>query len=132
MLGALRRDDADLGEMTTYAIEQLRALRHQHVARAMAHQLRLVLHAAQRHEPHVRPRRRLADRRRVGRVVLVAPHIGFYVSWRDQLDRKAERREGAAPVMRRRARLHRNETARKRDRMTTYDFEGESHLVSTR
>ena len=41
--GSLRRDDADLGQMATQPIEQLRALRDQHLPRLVMHQHRLVL-----------------------------------------------------------------------------------------
>ncbi len=63
--GPLRRDDADLGQVAAQPIEQLRALRDQHLPRLVAHQRRLILQRAQAHKPHRRPRHRLANRRRV-------------------------------------------------------------------
>ena len=41
--GPLRRDHADLGQVTTQPIEQLRALRDQHLPRLVPHQRCLVL-----------------------------------------------------------------------------------------
>src|SRR5271168_3224945 len=41
--GPLRRDHADLGQVAAQPIEQLRALRDQHLPRLVAHQRRLVL-----------------------------------------------------------------------------------------
>ena len=50
--GPLRGDDADLGQVAAQPIEQLRALRDQHLPRLVTHQRRLVLQRAQAHKPH--------------------------------------------------------------------------------
>ena len=54
MLRALRRDEADLGEMAAQRIERRRALASEQLARPMAHQLGLVLDRTHRHEPLAR------------------------------------------------------------------------------
>jgi len=56
----------------------------------MPHQLRLVVDRTNRHEPLAQPPRRLANRRCVGRVVLVAPDIGFHMRWRQQSNLMSE------------------------------------------
>jgi hypothetical protein len=55
---------------------------------------------------------RFADRRRVGRVVLVAPHIGLHMRRRDQLHLMPERQQLPPPMMRRGARFHRHHARR--------------------
>ena len=67
-----------------------------------------------RHEAHGRPLRRLADRLRVRRVVLLALHEGLHVDRRDQPDLMAELHDLPAPVVRARTRLHRHHAARLR------------------
>jgi hypothetical protein len=44
--GPLRRDDANLGQVAPQPIEQLRALRNQHLARLVTHQRGLILQRA--------------------------------------------------------------------------------------
>jgi len=80
----------------------------------MAHQRRLVLHRAHGNEALARTSCRLANRRRVGCVVLVAPNIGLHVRRRDEPHRKAEFQQLPPPVMCRGAGLHRYDTPRKR------------------
>ncbi len=66
-------------------------------ARPRAHELCLVADRPHRNEPLARPTRRLADRRCVGRVVLVAPDIRVRMRRQDQLDLETERQQFAAP-----------------------------------
>ena len=73
MVRALRRDEADLGQMAAQSIERRRALAGEQLARSMAHQVGLVIDRTHRHEPLARPAHRLANRCRIDRVVLVAP-----------------------------------------------------------
>ena len=79
MLRALRRDDADLSEMAAQSVERRRTLAGEQLARPMAHQLGLVVDRTYRHEPLARPTRRLANRRRIDRVVLVAANVGLHM-----------------------------------------------------
>src|ERR1700723_216247 len=55
MLRALRRDEADLGQMAAQSVERRRALAGEQLARPMAHQLGLVVDRTHRHEPLARP-----------------------------------------------------------------------------
>jgi hypothetical protein len=78
---------------------------NQPVAQAEQHLRRLPLRCLDRNKAHPRPAHRLADRLRIGLVVLVARDIGL-----DQLRRQHHHlvpkpREGAPPIMRRAARL---------------------------
>jgi hypothetical protein len=86
--------------MSTQRIDQRRALPDRQLARPVQHQHALLFRALHRHEPHRRPRRRFADRRRIGRVVLLPAHIGLHISWRYQLRVMTEPLELARPVMR--------------------------------
>ena len=79
---------------------------------ASQHQSRLLIRRFRRHEAHVRPACRLAQRRRVGRIVLAARHIGLGELWRDQPHLVPEPRQRAGPVMRRPACLHRHQGRR--------------------
>ena len=54
-------------------------LADQKLAGAVAHQLRLIVDRSHRHETHVRTPQGLADRRRVGGVVLVAADEGLHI-----------------------------------------------------
>ncbi|MGD1038647.1 MAG: hypothetical protein ABR878_16030 [Roseiarcus sp.] len=60
VLRPLRRHDPDLRQMTAQRIEHRNAIARQKFARPMAHQLGLVVDAANRREAHVRPPDRLA------------------------------------------------------------------------
>ena len=77
----------------------------------MQDQRRLLRLALDRDKAHRGPAHRLADRRRVGRVVLLPPDIGLDILRRHQPDLVPECRELARPVMRRGAGLHADQTA---------------------
>ena len=100
MLHALRRDDADLSEMPAQSVERRRALAGEQLARPMAHQFGLVVDRTHRHEPLARPTRRLANRRRIDRVVLVAPDIGLHMRGRQQSNLVPELDQRPPPMMR--------------------------------
>ena len=99
--GPLRRDDAHLGQVTAQSIEQLCALRNQHLPYLVTHQRRLVLKRAHADKSHRGPRNRLANRRRVRRVVLLPPHIGLHINGRHHARVMAELDQLARPMMRR-------------------------------
>jgi hypothetical protein len=73
---------------------------------------RLVGFALDWHKPHPRPAHPLADRLGIGRVSLVAPHIGLGIGRRQQPHIMPQRLQLPAPVMRRTARLNPDQTAR--------------------
>src|SRR5580704_10850971 len=72
----------------------------------------LLLACLGRHEPHVRPGHRLADRLSVNRIVLMALHIGLHVGRRHQANSVTERLEFARPMVRRGAGLDTNQARR--------------------
>ena len=109
---SLRDVDAELGQQTADHVDQLRALLDQQIARPVHRQRRLLLGRLHRHEPHRRPRHRLADRFRIGSVGLAALHIRLDVSRRHQAHLMAELDQLARPVMRRAARLDADQARR--------------------
>ena len=83
----------------------------------MHHQTRLLLLALDRHEAHVGALHGFADRLRIGGVVLAllaAQPVRRNELGRHQLDRVTLPVELASPVVRARARLHRNDAGRQR------------------
>src|SRR5215468_5266245 len=80
----------------------------------MQHQTALLLFRLRRHEPHRRPRDRLADGSSVVGIVLAAFEIGLHVARRQQPYRVAERLKLAAPMMCGRTRLNPHEAGRQR------------------
>src|SRR5271169_4221120 len=79
---------------------------------AVKHQTALLLGRLGRHEPHIWPGHRLANRFRVGGIVLLSLHIGLHVGRRHQSYGMAERLKFTRPMMRRRAGLDTNEAGR--------------------
>src|ERR1700732_1350593 len=63
-----------LQQMPAKRVDQLRALRHQHFARLVMHERRLVLQRAHAGKAHRRPCHRFADPGGVGRVILLPAH----------------------------------------------------------
>jgi len=86
--------------MTAQCVDQLRALAHQKITGAKQHGPRLLLLGFDRDKTHGRSARRLADRLRVRRVVLLALDEGFDVGGRDQTNLVTQIADGAPPVMR--------------------------------
>ena len=75
------------------------------MARAVEHQAALLLGRFGRHEPHVRPLHRLADRLRVGGIVLLPLHVRLYIGRRHELHGVAKGLQFTRPMMRRRTRF---------------------------
>jgi hypothetical protein len=65
-----------------------------------------------RHEPHIRPGDRFADRLGIHSVVPVPLHKGLYISRRHQSDGVAKRLKFARPMMRRGASFDTNQARR--------------------
>ena len=93
-------------------VRQHRALTHQKLPAPVQHQGGLLLFDLDRHKPHRWPRHRLADRRRIVRVVLAALEIGLHIARRHQPHRVAKRLQLAAPMMRRGTRFNANQARR--------------------
>src|SRR5215467_11108594 len=98
-IAALGRDNAELGHVPADCIRQHRSLTNQKLPATMQHQARLLLFRLRRHKSHRRPRDCFAYCSSVVGVVFAALQIGFYVAWRHQLHRVAERLKPAAPMM---------------------------------
>jgi hypothetical protein len=90
--GALPDQEAELGQVTAQRVDQLDALADQEIAGAEDHGGALSLGALGGDEPHRGPLGRLADRLRVGHVVLLPLHERLDVGRRDQPHLMAEPR----------------------------------------
>ena len=66
------------------SLQQRRALTDKRLANPMAHRGGLVVDRTQSDEPLTGAHRRLADRRCVGRIRLVAPYVRLHMRRRDQ------------------------------------------------
>ena len=87
-------------------------LSDQKMARAMKHQAALLLDRLDRHEAHVGPRDRFANRLRVSRIILLSLDIRLHVGRRYQAHGVPNRLKLARPVMRRCASLDANKARR--------------------
>jgi hypothetical protein len=85
---------------------ELARYRDQQLAGLVRHQRGLLVPALDGDETRVRPRHRLANRRRIRRVILVALDIGFHVNRRREFHLVAHRAKPPRPTMRRAASLH--------------------------
>jgi hypothetical protein len=83
------------------AVQQLRSLRDQHLARLVPHQGRLVLQRAHANKSHRRPGHRFTYRGCVRRVVLLPADIWLHINRRHHPRVMAERDQLARPMMRR-------------------------------
>ena len=107
----LRGNDTELRQMAAQRINRLGALAHQKIARPEQHAPSLLFLRLHSHKAHGRPRRRLADRLRIRRVVLLPLDVRFDVDRWDQSHRMAETADLPAPMVRAAARLHRHRAA---------------------
>ena len=106
------RHNAELRHVCPERIDQHGSLANQELARPMHHQHALPFSALHRDKAHGRPCDRLADRLRIGRIVLVTLHIGLYIARWHQLDLMTQRHDRSRPVMRRGAGLHADQARR--------------------
>src|SRR6202163_3763504 len=103
---ALGNDNAEFGKMAAKRVNTHGALLDEHFPGLVQHQHGLLIRTLDRHETHARPRHRLADRRRVDRVILAPLDVGLDVSRRYQHHFVPHRHELAGPIMSGTARLH--------------------------
>src|SRR5262249_26302901 len=75
----LRRHNTEFGHMRPQGIDHLSPLPDQQIARAMLHQLTLLLGRFDPDKTHGGAANRLADRPDVGRVILVALNISLHI-----------------------------------------------------
>ena len=109
---SLRHHHPELRTMPAQRVDRHHPLTAQQLARAMQHQQRLLRDALHRHEAHLRPLHRLADRRRIGSIVLVRLDVGAHVLRRQDADLVPETDQRARPVMRPGAGFHPDPTTR--------------------
>jgi len=100
--------------MRPQSIDQLGPLPHQKVARAMQHQLPLLLVRFDLNKTHGRPPYRLADRLGVGGIILVALNVGLHVLRWHQPHLVAKLREFTCPIVGCRAGFHAHKARRQR------------------
>src|SRR5215472_15736974 len=109
---ALRRDHAELGQMPAQSVHQTRTLAHQPLPATVQQHSSLLVSRLDRHKAHRRAPYRLADRLRIGGIVLVALDVRLHVSRWHQSHLVPKRAQLSRPVVRRRARLQANQTWR--------------------
>src|SRR5262247_4637942 len=109
---ALRRDHAELSQMPAQSVHQTRTLAHQPLPATVQQHSSLLVSRLDRHKAHRRAPNRLADRFRIGGIVLVALDVRLHVLRRHQSHLVAKRAQLPPPVVRRRARLQANQTGR--------------------
>jgi hypothetical protein len=97
--GALRCNDAELGEMSAQRVDQLRLLADQRLTHPVDRQRALLLLALDRDKPHARSLHRLADRLGVSPVVLLALYVRFDILRRHQAHSVAEPGDLSCPEM---------------------------------
>src|SRR5262245_47121632 len=97
----LRCYQPELGKVGTKCVNQLSPLADQEISRPMQHQRALLLDVLDWHKTHRWPRHGLADRRRIGSIVLAALHIGFDIGRRHEPCVMPHLVELACPLMRR-------------------------------
>src|SRR3954451_18454319 len=95
----LRGHDAVLRQMTAERVNQLGALPDQKIPRSEQHGARLLSLALNRDKAHRRSTRRLSDRFRVSRIILLALDERFDVGGWDQSNLMPEVTNGSPPVV---------------------------------
>ena len=98
-LNTLGNYETELGGMGANGIRHHCTLADEKLSRAMQHQRCLLIRLLDRHETHVGPLYRLADRLGVGSVVFIGFDIGAHVLGRHQLNIMAEAPQLACPMV---------------------------------
>src|SRR5262244_4161251 len=98
--------------MPAQSVHQTRTLAYQPLAATVQQHGSLLVSRLDRHKAHRRAPNRLADRFRIGGIVLVALDVRLHVLRRHQSHLVAKRPQLPPPVVRRRARLQANSTGR--------------------
>src|SRR6266436_6345028 len=112
MMGTFGDHDAKLRHQPAQRVDQHGALLDQHLTHLVNARRRLLHLGLDRDKAHRWPAHRLADRLGIRRVVLVAPDIGLGIGRWDQPHVVAQLGDLARPIMRRRTRLHPDQTGR--------------------
>src|SRR5262245_53644193 len=98
--------------MPAQSVHQTRTLAHQPLPATVQQHGSLLVSRLDRHKAHRRALNRLANRFRIGGIVLVALDVRLHVLRRHQSHLVAKRAQLPRPVVRRRARLQANQTGR--------------------
>src|SRR5262245_43027988 len=98
--------------MPAQSVHQARTLAHQPLPATVQQHRYLLVSRLDRHKAHRRAPNRLADRFRIGGIMLVALDVRLHVLRRHQSHLVAKRAQLPPPVVRRRARLQANQTGR--------------------
>jgi hypothetical protein len=102
-----------LGKMPAQGVDQLSALADEHLRRPKQHGAGLPVFRLQRDKAHGRTQSGLDDRLGIGGIALLPLHERLHIDRWDQAHFMSELRERAPPAMRRRARLHGDDTSRR-------------------
>ena len=128
-----RRDNAELGKVSSDRINHRGLLADEQMACAMKHQAALLLGRLGRHEPHVGSGDRFANRLCVSHVILLPFDVGLHVGRRHQSHRMTECLELARPMVRRGASLDANQAWRQllkeRQDVATLQLAADDHLA---
>src|SRR6516164_1997405 len=100
------------GQMPAQSVHQTRTLAHQPLPATVQQHRCLLVSRLDRHKAHRRPHNRLANCFGIGGIVLIALDVRLHVLRRHQSHLVAKRAQLPRPVVRRRARLQANQTAR--------------------
>src|SRR5215213_7504506 len=107
-------DHPEFGQVPAERVDGLGALANQQVSRAKHDGCGLLVRTLEGNKAHTGPLSGLADRLRIGHVVLLPLDKRLHVSRRDQLHRVAELGDLAAPIMRAPTGLHGHRAGRQR------------------
>jgi hypothetical protein len=105
----LSHDQSELGQVTAQGVDELRALADKGLVRPKGDGTSLVLGALDGHVMQVRAQRRLGDRRRIRRIVLLPFDERLHVDRGDQPNFMPESLREPAPKMARGASFHGND-----------------------
>ena len=133
LLNAFRNGDTEFRGQAAHGVRQHRLLLDQKRSGRMQGQDALLLHVLGWHELHAGPRGGIADRRRIGRIVLLSLlHEGFDRFGGNQFHRVTEAGQQPRPVMGGATSLHHDRAAllfiEERDQLAPAQFAPDLHL----
>ena len=130
-----RRDNAELGEVSSDRINHGGLLADQQMPRAVKHQATLLLRRLGWHEPHIGAANGFANSLCVSHVVLRPFDVGLHVSRRHQSHGMTEGLKFARPMVRRSASLDADQTGwqllEERQNGATLQLAADDHLTSS-
>jgi hypothetical protein len=128
-----RRDNAELGEVSSDRVNHRGLLADEQVACAVKHQAALLLRSFYWYKPHVGSGNCLANSLCVSCIVLLTLDVGLYIGWRHQPHGMAECLQFARPIVRRGASLYANQAwwqlLEERQDVATLQLAADDHLT---